>query len=176
VEFLCGWRALRDYRWKTATINELALAFSVKDRELSDSVVRLMQEAADNRRELFRLRDGLLPAEAAKLLTDAARWKNIRIVLRVFDDRDPQQVRKLASLITEGQKAIALLGMSGERARLVFGCSEDSGADMATLLKKTCLAFGGSGGGKPHLAQGGGLSGDKVGEALDFAYRTLIAE
>jgi alanyl-tRNA synthetase len=173
VEFLCGWRALRDYRWKTATINELALAFSVKDRELSDSVGRLMQEAADNRRELFRLRDGLLPAEAAKLLTEATRWSDIRIVLRVFDDRDPQQVRKLASLITEGQKAIALLGMSGERARLVFGCSEDSGVDMAALLKKTCLAFGGSGGGKPHLAQGGGLKGDKVGEALDFAYQTL---
>jgi alanyl-tRNA synthetase len=44
---------------------------------------------------------------------------------------------------------------------------------MAALLKKTCLTFGGNGGGQPHLAQGGGFPGDKVNKALDFAYQTL---
>lgn len=174
VEFVCGWRALRDYRWKTATVNELALAFSVKDRELSAAVLRLMQEAADNRRELHRLQDELLAAEAAKLLNEASWWNDTRIVLRAFDEREPQEVRKLASLLVEGQKTIALLGISGKQARLVFARTADSPADMAALLKKTCLTFGGSGGGQPFLAQGGGFAGDKVGEALDFAYHTLV--
>jgi len=174
VEFVCGWRALRDYRWKTATVNELALAFSVKDRELSAAVLRLMQEAANNRRELHRLQDELLAAEAAKLLNEASWWNDTRIVLRAFDEREPQEVRKLASLLVEGQKTIALLGISGKQARLVFARTADSPADMAALLKKTCLTFGGSGGGQPFLAQGGGFAGDKVGEALDFAYHTLV--
>jgi len=173
VEFLCGWRALHDYRWKTATINEMALAFSVKDRELADAVARLMQEAADNRRELHRLRDELLAAEAARLLTEATRWKDTKIIVRAFGERELQQVRRLASLITEGQRTIALLGICGKRARLVFACTRDLAVDVAALLKTTCLTFGGNGGGQPHLAQGGGFPGDKLDEALDFAYQTL---
>lgn len=173
VEFLCGWRALRDYHWKTVAINELALALSVKDKELPDAVRRLMQEAADSRRELHRLRDELLAAEAAKLLSETAWWNDLKVVSRAFDDREPQQVRKLASVLTSGQKTIALLGISGKRARLVFACTEDLSVDMAGLLKKTCLTFGGHGGGQPHLAQGGGFPGDKVDKALDFAYQAL---
>jgi len=175
VDFLCGWRALRDYRRKTATINELALAFSVKDRELSAAVLRLMQEAADNRRKLHHLQDQSLAAEAARLLTDATLWDDVRIVVHTFDKRQPQEVRKLALLLAEGQRTIALLGISAKQARLFFARTDDLAADMAALLKKTCLAFGGRGGGQPHLAQGGGLQGDRLEEALDFAYHTLIA-
>jgi len=175
VDFLCGWRALRDYRRKTATINELALAFSVKDRELSAAVLRLMQEAADNRRKLHHLQDQSLAAEAARLLTDATLWDDVRIVMHTFDKRQPQEVRKLALLLAEGQRTIALLGISAKQARLFFARTDDLAADMAALLKKTCLAFGGRGGGQPHLAQGGGLQGDRLEEALDFAYHTLIA-
>jgi alanyl-tRNA synthetase len=174
VEFLCGWRALRDYHWKTGTINELALAFSVKDQELSAAVLRLMQEATENRRELHHLRDELLAVEAGKLLGEARQWNEDRIVLRAFEERDPQEVRKLASVIVESPRTFALLGTSGENARLVFSRSEDSSIDVATLLRQACQQFGGGGGGQPHLAQGGGFPGHKVNEALEWAYRKLI--
>jgi alanyl-tRNA synthetase len=176
VEFLCGWRAVRDYRWKTAAIRELALAFTVKDRELPTAVLRLVQEATDNRREADRLRDELLEAEAANLLGEATSWNGTRVVVRAFDEREPQQVRKLASLLTSGHRAIALLGISGKDGRLVFACSEDSAADMAELMKQTCLAFGGKGGGQRRLAQGGGFSGRVVTKALDFAFQMLSAK
>ncbi len=176
VEFLCGWRAIRDYRWKTAAIRELALAFTVKDRELPTAVLRLIQEATDNRREAERLRDELLEAEAAKLLAEATSWNDTHVVLRAFDDREPQQVRRLASLLTRGHSTIALLGMSGNDGRLVFACTEDLVADMAELMKQTCLAFGGKGGGQRRLAQGGGFPGRVVTKALDFAFQTLSAK
>ncbi len=175
VEFVCGWRALRDYRWKTATVNELALAFSVKARELASAVLRLIQEASDNRRELHRLHEELLAAEASRLLAEAVTWHDIAIVVRSFHDREPQEVRRLASLLTVGQKTIALLGISGKQARLVFACSADLPTDMAVLLKKTCAAFGGNGGGQPSIAQGGGFPAERLNEALDWAYRSLTS-
>ena len=173
VEFVCGWRALRDYRWKTATVNELALAFSVQDRELAPAVQRLMQEAADSRRELQRSREGLLAAEAVALLSAATEWQGIHIVRQAFAGRDVAELRKLASLLVARPGTIALLGLSGEQARLIFARSADVAHDMAALLKKTCQALGGSGGGQPHLAQGGGFTGEQVSTALDLAYRTL---
>jgi len=176
VEFLCGWRAVRDYRWKTATVNELALAFSVKDRELAAAVQRLVQEAGDNRRQLQHLQEEMVGVEAAKLLGKAQVWNNTRLVVHAFVDREMAQVRKLAGLLTQTPGTIALLGISGAPARLVFASAPDVATDVAALLKKTCLAFGGNGGGQPHLAQGGGFPGDKVDQALQWACHTLMTQ
>lgn len=174
VEFLCGWRAVRDYRWKTATVNALALAFSVKDREMAEAVQRLIEEAADSRRQLQRLREELLTMEAARLLAAATVEKGIRIISQVFAEREVPEVRKLASLLVVEPRTVALLGIAGEQARLVFARSADVPTDMAALLKQACQAFGGSGGGQPHLAQGGGLPGDRIEAVLDMARRMLI--
>ena len=173
VEFLCGWRALRDYRWKTGAVNELALAFSIKDRELGASVHRLIEEASDQRRELHRLHEERLDMEAKSLLAGASAWNDIRVVHCAFQDRDPGQVRILASLLVANARTIALLATAGAQARLVFARSADLSVDMASLLKKTSQHFGGGGGGQPQLAQGGGFAGQQAGQALELAYQTL---
>jgi alanyl-tRNA synthetase len=174
VDFLCGWRLVRDYRWRRDAVNELALAFSVKDRELEAAVLRLMEEAAEQRRELHHLHEQRLDEEARSLLASASRWNDTRVVSRAFEARDPMQVRKLASLLVENAHTVALLATSGTQARLVFARSADLSVDMAALLKAVSLHFGGGGGGQPHLAQGGGFSGQQAAEALELAYQTLI--
>jgi len=176
VEFLCGWRALRDYHWKTAAINQLALTFSVKDTDLPEAVVRLREESAANRRELMRLRDEYLNVEAERLLAQAAVWEGMRVVVHAHHDREPQEIRRLASLLTQSPRTIALLGVGGERARLVFARSEDVEVDVSALLKATCRAFGGSGGGQAGMAQGGGFAGDRLEDALHTAHALLVAE
>ncbi len=176
VEFLCGWRAVRDYRWKTMAINQLALGFSIKDTELPDAVLRLREDSATCQRELSRLREEYLNVEAERLLAELGDAEGTRTVVRAYRDREPQEIRKLASLLTSSPRTIALLGIGGDRARLVFARSADLDVDVAALLKATCLAFGGSGGGQPNMAQGGGFAGDHLEEALQKARRSLIAD
>jgi len=175
VEFLCGWRALQDYQWKAAAVNELALTFSIKDTELPDTVLRLRDENAACRRELAHLREEFLDVEAERLLAAATEWRNKRLVVQAFWDRDAQEIRRLASRLTEGPATIALLGIGGERARLVFARSQDLELDVAALLRETCQALGGSGGGQPGMAQGGGFAGEHLEEALQAAYHSLTA-
>ena len=176
VEFVCGWRAVRDYRWKTASVNALAQALSVKDRELADAVRRTLDECAGDRRELHRLKEEMLAVEAERYLATSPLWNDVRLVVRSFESRDPLEVRGLALCLSRAQKAVALFGAGGTQARLFFARSEDVQADMAALLRKTCQAFGGSGGGQPHLAQGGGMPGERVNEALHYAEQALRAE
>jgi alanyl-tRNA synthetase len=99
----------------------------------------------------------------------------MRIVHKAFAERDVAEVRKLAALLVAQPHVMALLGIAGQQARLIFARSTDIPDDMATLLKETCQAFSGSGGGQPHLAQGGGFPAEQVSAALDFAYQTLTA-
>lgn len=173
IEFVCGWRALRDQRWRTRALNEMALSFSVKDREVATAVQRLFAEAAEQRRELQQLRGELLPQEAQRLLAQANTWEGRRVVVQAFAGRDVVELRRLASLLTASSGVIALLGTGGQQARVVFARSSDAGVDMAGLVSRTCKELGGKGGGQTDLAQGGGFPGERLAEALELAFHSL---
>jgi alanyl-tRNA synthetase len=68
-------------------------------------------------------------------------------------------LRLLAQKITAQPNTIALIGLAGDKAQLLFGRSENVSADMAKVLK-VALAFLKSdrGGGRPNFAQGGGVA------------------
>lgn len=174
VEFLCGWRALRDYRRKANMTREMGLQFSVGEQDLPAAVTRLIDEANNNRRLLNRLEAQARQTEAAAMLQEATLWNGVRVVRRVLTDRDPQEVQALARLLTEGhQQVVALLAAAQGGGRLFFARSQDVEADMAALLRQTTKQFGGGGGGQPHLAQGGGLPERKLHAALNAAYDAL---
>jgi alanyl-tRNA synthetase len=174
VEFLCGGRALADYRGKNRTVNELANRFSVGDWELSEAVERVAEEVKVSRRELNVARNRLLDYEAADLLAEAEQHGDVRVVRKVFADREGEEVRRLALRLMESEGSLALLGLAGEKAQLVFACSDDLPYDMNDLLKRACQVVGGGGGGRRQFAQGGGPDGSKVGEALKIAYERLL--
>jgi alanyl-tRNA synthetase len=174
IEFLCGGRALVDYRSKNRTVNELANRFTVGVWELSEAVDRLAEELKSSRRELNAAKNQLLDQEVARLRAEAEQRGDVRVVRKVFTDREGGEVKRLAQRLIESEGIVALLGLAGEKAQLVFACSADLPYDMNDLLKKVCQVVGGGGGGQRHFAQGGGSDGSKVGEALEIAHAALI--
>lgn len=170
VDFACGGRALADYRWKNTAVNRLAAGLSVRDRELADTVERLLAEANENRRLLNFAREQLLDHEAAALIAETAGPP--RLVGRSLGDRPAEEVRRLAQRLAARDGVVALLGSAGGgKANLVFARSADLGYDMNALLKAACALLGGRGGGTAALAQGGG--GDVA--ALDRALETAAS-
>src|SRR5205085_11151862 len=90
------------------------------------------------------------------------------LAIGTFKNRGIEKVKLLASKICTRPGTVALLADEGDQLRVVFARSADSPVDAAALLKKTLEQFGGRGGGRPNLAQGGGLTGS-AGEVLKFA-------
>ncbi len=174
VEFLCGGRALADYRSKNRTVNDLSNQFSVGTWELAEAVERLADEAKSSKRELNAAKNQLLDYEAAELLADSEQHSDIHVVRKIFTDRRGEDVRRLALRLMESEGRVALLGLAGEKAQLFFACSADLPYDMNDLLKKACRVVGGGGGGQRDFAQGGGPDGSKVEEALDIARERLL--
>lgn len=175
IEFLCGGRALVDYRGKNRTVNELANRFTVGAWELSEAVDRLAEELKSSRRELNAAKNQLLDQEVARLRAGAEQRGDVRVVKKVFADHDGDEVKRLAQRLIESERTVALLGLAGDKAQLVFACSADLPYDMNDLLKKACQVVGGGGGGQRHFAQGGGCDGSKVGEALDIVHSALVS-
>lgn len=155
VEFLCGGRALRDYRARGAVIDELTTRLTVGYWELGGAVERLQGEAKQLRQELRRARKQLLETEADELARSAAARGPYQVALRVWGSgKPPSELRALAQSFMQRPGSVALLAGVDERTHLCFACAEDVDLDMSTLLREACAHFGGKGGGQSRLAQG----------------------
>ena len=104
VEFLCGWRALRDYRWKSALVSDLAASFTVKDREVAEAVGRVTGQLKERERAIADLQDRLLSGEARGYL-DGAQGAP-KIIADVLD-RPPDEAGMLAGKIVSAESAVA---------------------------------------------------------------------
>lgn len=154
VEFLCGARALCDYRTKHATVSQLAARLTVGHRELEQAVQRLQDEAGQLQQELRRVRKQLLKVEAAELAQSATLRGPYRVVQQVWEGRGPDDLHPLAQELATSFDIVALLAGVGERVHLCFARAEGPGPDLAALLREACAQLAGKGGGRPHIAQG----------------------
>lgn len=156
VEFLCGERALRDYRAKNDMVNRLTATLTVGYWELDQAVERLQAEAKQLRHDLRGTLRRLLEMEAGELVESAIVREPYRLVWRVWERREADELRALAQELAQRPGVVALLASVGERTDLCFARAEGIDLDVAALLQHACAQLGGRGGGRPHLAQGGG--------------------
>ncbi|MBI2940721.1 MAG: hypothetical protein HYY04_09825 [Chloroflexi bacterium] len=180
VTFWCGWRALRDYGGKHALVRRLAEGMSVAEADLGTTLDRLLEEQRALRKTVAELRESLLGHEAERLLATAEvvdlSGVAIRLVVHALADRTPDDLKRLAQRLTAGPPAIALLGLGGGKAHLMFAQTPGLPTDLRPLLTAAGALIGGRGGGTRDLAQGGGPQADRIGEALRLARRTLVSE
>ena len=175
VEFLCGGRALGDYRAKNALLMDLAREYTVGHWEVADLVHRLAGELKESRRELRHARDALLDAEAAALWHQGAMVGPARVVHAHLPGRAPDDLKHLAQRLVEHERTAVLLGsgQAGQKGFFTFARSADLDLHMGTLVRQACQIIGGGGGGRPEFAQGGGPQGDLVSPALQSVLASL---
>lgn len=169
VTFFCGHRALSHYHMLNVLTRDLAMSLSVGVEELPQTIERLRAEARATRKERDRLRQLLLDHEAVALIAGARVIGPISLVSKVFERREVEEVRRLATRIASQPGHVALLGVKADKAQLVFARSSDLSHDMRPLLQTACRLVGGGGGGGPDLAQGGGPHPARLDEALEQA-------
>jgi alanyl-tRNA synthetase len=114
--------------------------------------------------------------EAHELIEAAEPVGGARIVSRVFEDRDIEELKLLAHRLVDGDNVVALLASKeGGTARLVFARSANLSADVNALMRAACERLGGRGGGKPEFAQGGGPKVSELDRALEMTRTTIEA-
>lgn len=173
IAFLCGHRALAHYHMLNTLTRDLAMHLTVGVEELPQAIERLRTEARTVRKDRDRLHELLLDHQAVALIAGAQMMGPVSVVRKVFEARDVEEIRRLAARIAAQPGHIALLGVKGEKAQLVFSRAADLNYDMRPLLQEACRLVGGGGGGSQELAQGGGSNPARVSEALQHATNML---
>ncbi len=174
VEFLCGGRALVRFRtWRDA-FAATQKYLSVAPPELAAGVERLQSDAKALQRAIRGLQEQLAVHEASALVARAEQAGDRVLVVEALEGWDAAGLKSLAAAASaaEPRSAIALFSASSP-ALVVVARGKDAGVDASATLKALVVKFGGKGGGKADLAQGGGL----IGPAADLvaAARELLS-
>ncbi len=168
VEFLCGVRALADYREANRVSTAIARRFTVARNEVDASLARLID---DNKVLLKRVREfseAAIEREALSLCSEVQSSDGVRTVIRVFDSRDYDEIKLLAHRLAARDSTVAILiTKNADMARIVVARSANVNLDSSRLVKAACEILGGKGGGTPDFAQGGGPKVGELGRALE---------
>jgi len=173
VEFRCGGRALaqlREWRDALAATNR---ALSVCAGELAPAIERLQGENKALARSVRTFQEQLAGHVAADLVTTAARIGDRVVVAQALDGWDAVGLKAIAASIAATPGACAAVFSTAQPALVVVARAADVPVDAGAVLKALVAQFGGKGGGKADLAQGGGLTGDIA--AIVEAARAALA-
>ena len=158
LTFACGGRALRALRAYRDAVSGSVRVLSVLPADLPAAVEHLQVESKDLRKQIKGLREKLAAHEGARLAVDAPQVGGVRLVVQAIDGWDVGGLKALAAAATVGGRTCVVLVSPVPPVSLVVACSADVSVDAKAVLQQLTGRFGGRGGGKRKLAQGGGLT------------------
>ncbi len=170
VEFLCGARALNRFRLWRDSLAATQKFLSVAPDEMAAAVERMQADSKAQQRTLRGFQEKLAIHEALALLQKAG---DQAVIIEALEGWDAQGLKAIAvAAATEEPNAVVVLFATTTPALVVIARGTAATADAGAMLKSLVAQFGGKGGGKPDLAQGGGLAGSTA--QLTEAARALL--
>jgi alanyl-tRNA synthetase len=171
VEFACGRRAHGHYTRVRQTTASVARLLACGADDVVGATERVQNELKQQRQVVRELQQRLAEIEAGRLRATAVPRNGLLIVAEHLPEWDVQGLRTLAAAVAhEGTHACVLVG--GRPMNVVVARGPDAGVDAAAVVRALTGRFGGRGGGRPELAQAGGLTGDAA-DVLEAATAAL---
>jgi alanyl-tRNA synthetase len=169
VHFVAGYQALEYFQQVQSAAQGVALRLDSGMDDVVTSVERLQAQLKDAQSEVDSLRGVVLGVEAEKLADEADLVEELRLVMKLFENRPSSELRSLADRLRRNSGMVAVLASyNGTKLSMVAACAEDVDIDARELLNNHLAPIGGRGGGSPNLAQGGGATNRS---ALDVLFK-----
>ena len=182
VEAITGARLLDQIRQADDTLNAVAALLKAPGHELTTKLAQVLEQSRQLEKELSRLKTKLASASGEDLASKAIEVHGVKLLAAQLDDMDPQGLRGLVDQLKDkmGSAAIVLAGVQAGKISLVAGVTKDLTAKVKAgeLVNHVAQQIGGKGGGRPDMAQGGGVDTAALPQALQSlaAFVTAGAE
>lgn len=177
IEALTGSGALDYVQQLEDDQRSIAALIKAEGGTVLDKVDRLLARQKELQREVEALQARLNASRSADLLAGVRETNGIKVLATKVEVDDPKGLRELAdSLKDRLQSGIIVIGcVSAGRANLLVAVTKDLSdrCKAGDIIKSLAPIIGGSGGGKPELAQAGGTKPENLDEALEAAYKII---
>ena len=179
IEGLTGSAALAHVQKQQAALRQAAHLLKAAPLELPERIEKLAHAQKQLERELESLKASLASRHSTDLLAQAEEVGGARMLVVQVEADNPKILREMNDQFKDRMKSgVAVLGAAHEgKAFLLVGVTADltRRIQAGNLIKEIVTEVGGSGGGRPDMAQAGGNRPENLPAALELA-RKLIRE
>ncbi|MBI5410408.1 MAG: alanine--tRNA ligase [Nitrospirae bacterium] len=172
IEALTGSGALAQLKQLEAEIRELSELLKVGPAELVTKMRKLMAQLKETERELEQVKLRLASGSGGEAQVREVR--GVRVHVQRADGMDGAELRALADRLRDklGSGVIALGSAKDEKVSLLVVVTKDLLARVKAgdLIKEMAAEVGGTGGGRPEMAQAGGKNVERLNAALEKVF------
>ncbi|HYH02835.1 MAG TPA: alanine--tRNA ligase [Bacillota bacterium] len=177
IEAVTGEEALKLYNQERRTVSEACQVVKSDAAQLVARLSGLLQENARLNKELSQINQAEASNQVKKLFDRISQHNGTNYVVARVDGLNMELLREAVDQLRDrmGSGVVVLGSVTEEKVAFVVGVTKDLTAKVqaGSLIKAVAAETGGSGGGRPELAQAGGKDATKVDQALQVGEALL---
>ena len=179
IEAVTGIAALEHYQYQAQTLREIASRLNVGEDSLLATVEKLSHTAKQLEKELLEQRRKGALNQLDDLFAHTQTIKGVKVIVGEVQNVDREGLRQLVDALRQklGSGVVALGTPENGKVALIAGVTKDLTAKVhaGKLIQALAKQVGGSGGGRPDLAEAGGKDTSALKTALQSVPALLEA-
>jgi alanyl-tRNA synthetase len=177
IEAVTGETALHHIHQEEHRLRKASLLLKTSSGEFVQKVEKLLLTSKEHEKEIDRLKMQLATLQINALLEQAREINGVKVTAARVDHLDAKGLRNFADVIKgKLQSGIVVLAtVSDGQVSLVAAVTKDlvKTYHAGNIIKEVATIVGGSGGGRPDMAQAGGKNPEKLSEALAQVFQIV---
>jgi len=177
IEAISGDRALTEYQKSLATLRTVAGMLNAGEDEIVAALERQFEATKQLEKQLEALKRKAAGSLAGDLVEQARTVKNVRLIAAQVNGFDRDALRQLVDALRQklGSGVVVLASADDGKVALITAVTKDLIPKLhaGKIVQELAKLVGGSGGGRPDLAEAGGKDTSGVQNALDQVYPLL---
>ncbi|MDY0234561.1 MAG: alanine--tRNA ligase [Gudongella sp.] len=181
IEAITGLNVLNYLNDLEENIDDIADTLKTNKTNLIDRSKQIIEESKEKDREISRLKDKLSSNIADEILSGAKEIEGVTLITYISNDLDMDSLRTLGDELKArfDTALVVLASEKDEKIAFVSMATKDAtkkGVHAGNIIKAVAGSTGGSGGGRPEMAQAGGKDKSKLKEAMKSVEELLKSQ
>ena len=171
IEALVGKENLRLAAANTAQIRRSASLLKTTPQDILSRIDQMLKESKEQRQQLDQMQSKMLASDAERFLYAAKKVEGLNVITTTLNAMNPNALRKIGDMLREKDDTVVAVLSSVSDGKITFHavCGKQAvqaGIKAGEIIKMVTSMTGGSGGGKPDSAMGGGKDALMLDNAL----------
>ncbi len=173
IEAVTGRKAYELVQSRFELLNKVSSLLGSTPESSPEKAISLLDELSASRKQISALKQGQASVEFLQKMQQTKLVADVHVLAARLSDADAETLRQMVDRFRQEYpaKGVVVLGSAKDnRPTVVAAITEDlisQGMNAVDLIRYVAAPMGGSGGGRPTLAQAGGKDASMLSSALD---------
>ncbi len=179
VEAVTGMGVISYLRKVENELNQVGSRLRAAKGEVAQKLDKLIEEKKAKDREILDIKQKFARREGSDILEGLKEINGVKVLTHIVEDiHNPKELREYADRIKDKLKSgVALLGAKAEGKAFLLALVTKDLTDRfhaGNIVKRAAESIGGSGGGRPDMAQAGVSDVESLDEAINSAEKFIF--